>query len=292
MSDPLPATASWVVVPPFHNDAAWRAAIVEAAQAAGRQMHDLDATPEGPTTYAPDVIVLTSDASRPLQAGAPAEAIAGLLTESGIRLDPHEDPEALPQYIRLLTEQIARLGQLPASRIFRRQDFAGGAVEILPGFMLTPPAASSKPPLTPRLRAVTDAVALLDPARPRATWAPDLFNYNSRVVAGGSRGDLDLTGRPRCLLAGPYIVLPAGRWRATYRLTFDDRGSRVRIRVDWGGVEQFLSEEFVPGQPGVFEITQEYDWLEDGPAEIRLILMEGVFDGRMTFSGAEIERIG
>ena len=292
MKTPAPATASWVVVPPFHNDAAWRAAIIEAAQAAGRHIHDLDATPEDAPTNAPDVIILTSDVSRPLQAGAPAEMIAGLLTEPGIRLDPHEDPEALPQYIRLLTEQIARLGQLPANRIFRRQDFAGGAAEILPGFMLALPKATSKPLLTPRLKAVTDAVALLDPTRPQATWAPDLFNYNSRIVAGGSRGELDLTGRPRCLLAGPYIVLPAGRWRATYRLTFDETGSRLRIRVDWGGVEQFLSEEFVPGRPGVFEITQEYDWLEPGPAEIRLILLEGVFDGRMTFSGAEIERIG
>lgn len=285
-------TASWIVIPPFHHDAVWRTAVVEAAQAAGRRVHDFDAMPTGAPTQDPDVIILTADAAIPIQAGAPAEMIAGLLVNPGIRLDLDEDPDALPQHIRALTGLIAQIGLLPPERIFRRRDFASGAVEILPGFTLNSPTAPTSPPASPRLKAVASAVELLDPAHPQATWAPDLFNYNSRIVSGGSQGDLDLTGRSRCLIAGPYIVLPAGRWRATYRLTFDERGSQIRFRVDWGGVEAFLTEEFVPGRPGIFEITQEFDWAEPGPSELRLILLEGVFDGQVTFSGARIERIG
>lgn len=292
MRKPASATAPWVVVPPFRHDAAWRAAVVEAAEAAGRRVYDLDVAPEVAPMGDAGAVLLTSDASLPVQAGAPAETVAGLMIGPGIRLDPNEDPDAPPQDIRVLTDLVGRMAILPPERIFRRRDFVAGAVEILPGLTLTPPPAVPEPPLSPRLQALTDAVALLDPLHPHATWAPDLFNYDSRSVAGGGRGELDLTGRPRFLLFGPYIVLPAGRWRATYRLTFDERGSRHRFRVDWGRVDDWLFEEFVPGRAGVFEITQEYTLSVPAPAEIRIILMEAVFDGRMTFSGAEISRIG
>lgn len=292
MRKPASATASWVVVPPFRHDAAWRAAVVEAAEAAGRRVYDLDSAPEVAPTDDADAVLLTSDAYLPVRAEAPAETVAVLMTGPGIRLDPDEDPDVLPQHIHDLSDMIGRIAILPPERIFRRRDFVAGAVEIIPGLTLTPPAAVSEPPLSPRLQAVTDAVALLDPIHPQATWAPDLFNYDSRSVAGDARGHLDLTGRPRVLLFGPYIVLPAGRWRATYRLTFDERGSRHRFRVDWGSVEDLLFEEFVPGRAGVFEITQEYTWSAPAPAEIRIILLEGVFDGRVTFGGAEISRVG
>lgn len=282
-------TASWVVVPPFRHDLAWRAAVVRAAEAAGRHVYDIDATPEVAPVGDPDAVLLTSDAFRPLQAGAPAEAVAGLMIEPSIRINPDEDPESLPQDIRLLTDLMGRMAALPPERIFRQRDFISGAVEILPKLTLSPPPAVHAPALSPRHQALTNAVALLDPASPEAIWAPELFNYNSRMGAGG--GELDITGRPRCLLAGPYIVLPAGRWRATYKLKFDQRGSRARFRVDWGGVEDFLSEEFVPGRAGVFEIIQEYTWLTPSPAEVRVILLEGMFDGQMVFSGAEISRV-
>lgn len=292
MRNPASDTASWVVVPPFRHDAAWRAAVVAAAEAVGRRVYDLDAAPEAAPIDDAGAVLLTSDAFLPVQAGAPAEAVAGLMIGPGIRLDPDENPDSLPHDIRLLTDLMGRMAALPSERIFRRSDFIAGEAEILPGLTLTPPSAVREPSLSARLQAVSDAVALLDPAEPQAIWAPKLFNYNSRIVPGGGSGDLDLTGRPRCLLAGPYIVLPAGRWRATYKLKFDQGGSCARFRVDWGGVEDFLSQEFVPGCAGVFEIVQEYAWATPGPAEVRIILLEGVFDGRMSFSGAEISRVG
>lgn len=285
------SVASWVVVPPFRHDAAWRTAIVKAATSAGRHVYDMDAAPELAPVGDPNAVLLTCDASRPIQAGAPAEAVAGLMIEPGIRIDPEEDPNSLPQDIRLTTDLMSRVAMLQQDRIFRRKDFASGPVEILPQLILTPPPTVGEPVLSPRQQALTDAVALFDPASPKATWSPALFNYNSRRAAGGGFGELDLTGRPRCLLAGPYIVLPMGRWRATYRLTFDQGGSRARFRVDWGGVESFSSEEFVPGRAGAFELVQEYVWSSRAPAEIRVILLEGVFDGNVTFSGAEVSRV-
>jgi hypothetical protein len=291
MKTPAPATASWVVVPPFHHDAAWRASVIEAVRAAGRRAYDYEIAPVGAPVHDPEVVIITADATQPIMAGAPAEAIAGLIVGVGVRLDPGEDPDALPHHIRALTAQIAQMGLLPPERLYRRGDFAAGAIEILPGIMLQPPAAGAELPPSPRRRALADAVALLDPATPQAFWAPDLFLYESRLTPGGGPGDLDLTGRPRHLVCGPSIALPAGRWRATYRLTFDQSGGQLPFRLGWGRFEELESEDFVPGRPGVFEIVQEFIWTETAPAEIRISQLGGAFDGRMTFSGVKVSRV-
>lgn len=283
--------ARWIVVPPFRHDGAWRAAVAEMISAAGLHLYDLDAAPEGAPLDDGRAVILTADAYQTVVAGVPAESVAGLMTEAGIRLDPDENPDTLPQHIQALTTLIGRISLLPSTRVFRSPDFASGSIEIFSGLKLQRPAIVPEP-LSDRLQAVTEAVALLDPTHPEAIWAPVLFNYHSRLVPGGEPGQLDLTGRPRFVVTGPYIAMPAGRWRATYRLTFDSKGSRPRFRVDWGGTEDYVSEEFVPGRAGVFEVSQEYCWSEPGPCELRIVVLEGVFDGRMTFSGVEISRVG
>lgn len=292
MRCPSPSQARWVVIPPFQHDAAWQAALATAVTEAGLQLHDFDTDSQGAPLGDPKAVILTVDACHPLAAGVPAEAVAGLLAGSGVRLEGDEAADALPVHIAVFTDLIGRIGLLPADRIFRAGDFAFGPVEILSGLKLQRPTGAPVPTaLSPRLRAVTEAVALLDPARPQATWAPELFNYDSRIIPGGSPGQLDLTGRLRFMITGPYITLPPGRWRATYRLTFDAPGSRLRFRIDWGSQNDFISEEFSPGRAGVFEIVQEYTWAQPAPCELRIIVLEGVFDGRMTFSGAQVERI-
>ncbi|HEY1074024.1 hypothetical protein [Brevundimonas sp.] len=292
MSQPARLNARWIVVPPFQHDVLWRDAVAAAVAEAGLRLHDLDAAPEGAPLDDPRAIILTADANQAVAAGVAADALAGLIAGPGLRLNGDEAPEALPPHIAVLTDLMGRIALLPPTRVFRSADFVAGPIEVLPGLPLHRPALPRALALSPRLEAVRQAVALLDPAYPQATWAPALFNYHSRVVPGGACGELDLTGRPRFMITGPYITMPAGRWRATYRLTFDAKGSRPRFRVDWGGQTDFISEEFTPGRPGVFEIVQDYDWTEPAPCELRVLVLEGVFDGRMTFSGARIERVG
>lgn len=292
MSRSTSSQARWIVIPPFRHDAAWRAAATAAVAEAGLRLHDVDADPQNAPLNDAGAVILTIDAHQPLAAGVPAEALACLIAGPGMRLDGDEAPDAVPPHIAVYTDLMGRTDLLPEHRLFRPDDFASGPVEILPGLKLRRPTlAPASAPLSPRLAALTEAVALLDPASPRAIWAPDLFNYDSRIVPGGTRGQLDLTGRPRFMITGPYITMPPGRWRATYRLTFDAKGSRPRFRADWGGQTDYTSEEFVPGRAGVFEIVQEHVWAERAVCELRVVVMEGVFDGRMTFSGAEITRI-
>lgn len=292
MSPSSSSRARWIVVPPFRHDVAWREAVTTAVAEAGLRLHDFDAAPQDAPLGDPRAVILTADALQAIEAGVPAEALAGLIAGPGMRLNGDEAPDALPPHIAVLTDLMARVSLLPHDRVFRAADFASAPVEILHGIEVHRPSAAPAVALSPRLRAVTEAVALLDPASPQATWAPELFNYDSRMAPGGKCGQLDLTGRPRFMITGPYITLPPGRWRASYRLTFDARGSRPRFRVDWGGQTDFVSEEFTPGRAGVFQIVQEYDWTERAPCELRIIVLEGVFDGRMTFDGAQISRVG
>lgn len=123
----------------------------------------------------------------------------------------------------------------------------------------------------------------------KATWSPELFNYDLKSVDLAKAGKaFDITGKPRFLISGPYITMPKGIWQAQIKLGFDDGASRSRYRIDWGGVETYQSEEFHPGRPGYFEIIMSHEWLEAAPAEVRLVQLEGVFDGHVTFIGVDI----
>src|SRR6185312_3368852 len=48
-------------------------------------------------------------------------------------------------------------------------------------------------------------------------WAPGLF-WREGGESGPAKGPVDITGRARCLLTGPRILLPLGRWRLSLRL--------------------------------------------------------------------------
>lgn len=123
----------------------------------------------------------------------------------------------------------------------------------------------------------------------KTTWSPELFSYDVKCVDLARSGQpFDITGKPRFLISGPYVTMPTGFWKAKITLGFDDGASRSRFRIDWGEVESYQSQEFHPGRPGFFEIVMSHQWVDAAPAEVRLVQLEGVFDGHVTFAGVEI----
>jgi len=123
----------------------------------------------------------------------------------------------------------------------------------------------------------------------KTTWSPELFSYDVKSVDLARSGQpFDITGKPRFLISGPYVTMPTGFWKAKITLGFDDGASRSRFRIDWGEVESYQSQEFYPGRPGFFEIVMSHQWVDAAPAEVRLVQLEGVFDGHVTFAGVEI----
>ena len=123
----------------------------------------------------------------------------------------------------------------------------------------------------------------------KTTWSPEIFSYDVKCVDLARSGQpFDITGKPRFLISGPYVTMPTGFWKAKIMLGFDDGASRSRFRIDWGEVESYQSQDFYPGRPGCFEIVMSHQWVEAAPAEVRLVQLEGVFDGHVTFGGVEI----
>jgi hypothetical protein len=61
-------------------------------------------------------------------------------------------------------------------------------------------------------------------------WAPNLF------IVGDTHqwltGPIDITGRSRCLIYGPYIRLPPGRWNADVTVAFAELGGSKDFIID------------------------------------------------------------
>lgn len=277
--------AYWIILPTVREREAWRSAIAASAQAAGLRLIDWDVarSPDAPGDS--KAVILTQDADAARAAGAdPARTTVALASAApGIdAIPPGADRNALLLHA---TQFMARADAFAASRVLRAVDMQG-EVELAPGLTVRAPEAGPVSDLSRNLEIYGKADAVV-------TWGPSFFTYDLRNANQGPRtGELDLTGRPRFLIHGPYIVMPPGRWKAVFRLSFDGPGSRVRFRLDWGGQTEYDSEELTPGKPGLFEIEMDYVWREPAPAEFRIMVFEGVFDGRMTFGGVRVSRVG
>lgn len=145
---------------------------------------------------------------------------------------------------------------------------------------------------------------LIATAKPRATrssstargavlnWSPERFRYDMRESElREAVNKMDVAGRARHLVWGPYEVLPAGCWRATARLIFDRWSCRHKYYLEFGAVADFVRHEFCPGRDGVFEFVTDHTWSESSRAELRIVMIESSLGGRFDFMGAQIEKL-
>ncbi|QSF54718.1 hypothetical protein [Brevundimonas fontaquae] len=130
------------------------------------------------------------------------------------------------------------------------------------------------------------------PPRPgvAAHWPSHVFSYQSEAFVDGSP-DIDLTGRPRMLLHGPYVFLPIGRWRADIRFAVDPEGGAAPLRVQWGKDGDYATLEFRVAQGGEYSVSLEHDWKEPAPAQVVIWVTEAVFRGHFMYRGCSIDMI-
>jgi hypothetical protein len=129
------------------------------------------------------------------------------------------------------------------------------------------------------------------PIGAQANWAPHLFSYPVGKAYEGGGPEIDLTGRARALVHGPYIELPPGVWRADIRFTMDPRGSPIRLRFDWGVNADFVMASPLVQRDGAYGLSLTRRWSEQGPAQVRVWVMQGVFDGQFEFQGCTVRRM-
>lgn len=111
-------------------------------------------------------------------------------------------------------------------------------------------------------------------------WPPDKFRYDMREADARERVQrMDIAGRARALVWGPYDVLTPGLWRATARFSVDRWACRQTYRLEWGATADYSLFEFTPHVAGVFEVSADRLWHKAEKAELRIILTEGSLGG-------------
>ncbi|MDZ4362855.1 hypothetical protein [Brevundimonas sp.] len=169
-----------------------------------------------------------------------------------------------------------------------------GAIEIVPGLRV--PAAEHLPEATDASAART-ALSLFAGGPPRhgasAQWARDLFRHTSTSdVVQGVPERLDITGRGRILVFGPYVSLPPGDWRIRLRFWMDTSAAKASWRLEWGDQARFATHAFRPGRAGRFEVEISHRWEAAAPSELRLALDVPAVDGVLGFEGVRVDRVG
>lgn len=271
----------WLVLPYTPDREAWRASLYQAAAEADRTIFEWDQGGEADWNTRP--LLLTANVASALSIQADPARIAAVFGSLDVATPDNLSTSERHDVVRAVTSGFAQLTLLPPNRLFTPERFGGSPLEVLPDLVVVPPFASL--PSTSPL-----ATALELHLRDKAIWPVEIFSWSSPFQRDGDFAVLDLTGRPRFLAFGPYIVMPVGRWKARFRITFDDYASRYLFRVDWGGVEHYSSHEFRPGKAGVYEFEMTYDWFESASCEFRVILREGAFHGEVAVSDLAITR--
>lgn len=118
-------------------------------------------------------------------------------------------------------------------------------------------------------------------------WERDLFFISEEPPRApdpppASR-PVDITGRPRHLLYGPYMTLPPGSWSATIALGFSPEAAELSYVVEIGsGTQGVLCAQTVqPGEQRLVELGLSFTLAEPDFVEIRIGNERAAFDGRL-----------
>lgn len=277
----------------------------------------LDKLTSEPTEDNPaDMFLVVTD---PAQAEAWRTALAAINTS--LRIDVVDESRGLehvsPKHLTVIMTQpriargemgglsmtdasrlLAQASDLPAGTTFLADHgaIAGSMVEIFSTPIQFPSVvqdAAGDPPHS----GDREALALYGDGPPavgsRAVWQQDIFTFDAKACANSREpGDLDLVGRARYLIHGPYFWLPRGSWRATIRFAVDDDASVHNFRFEWGGAEVFSQLAILPGKPGFYEAQLDHDLSDAESMEFRLVIPQSVLAGRMLVQQITVERIG
>lgn len=132
--------------------------------------------------------------------------------------------------------------------------------------------------------------SLLDQMRRRLTgaaydaidWPISMF-INTACPDQPFDGSVDLTGPARCVIYGPYLCLPIGRWslNATIDVCDNFSGNQLSVDVFQGAV--LAHKTFTLPSEGHFLLTARFAVTEPRKAiELRFMLLQGAIEGKIT----------
>jgi len=119
-------------------------------------------------------------------------------------------------------------------------------------------------------------------------WDREIF-YSHEAPDGRCPEIIDLAGRRRDLVYGPYRYLSPGIWRATVSLELSPAAAESSLEVQLGILPDYVGVDVPRGVSGLQTIEIEHRVRDRGPAEVRLRLKKATSRGAVRFLGARIE---
>lgn len=120
-------------------------------------------------------------------------------------------------------------------------------------------------------------------------WGTALFSPGGEPHRS-LEGPIDVTGRARCLIEGPFIALPQGAWRITMVFDFSPAATDYEYVLEVHAGRSLAANSFVPHPGSVTrDIDFEIDETVDHPVSVRLSLFHSAFDGTMSLLGVTLK---
>ena len=112
-------------------------------------------------------------------------------------------------------------------------------------------------------------------------WPRELFGISDAPTEAATR-DIDIAGRARCLVFGPYMQLFAGSWKARVVLGFSAQTVGTRFMIDVATDAPIGHTTITPDAAGVYEVIVDFAISEsDRPIEVRVFNEKPSFEGHI-----------
>lgn len=272
-----------VLVTPSAAGFAWREALLERASQLGWPITDL-AVDTGARVTSGLVFAHNHLAMQAFPASARAVLIDTTATDPVDPAIPATlETVMLRSQVLVQAEMAAADGAATVNAARYRLEFPGlGPVERREGAPYRIHPSVSESPL-----------ALFDSSDPGtfANWAPRWFVYNGGFDGSADEPQIDMTGRMRPMMHGPYIHLPAGRWRVDVSFTVDPEKAHAPLLFEWGSGVEFCRVVAEIRTRGAYSVSLERIWTEPEPVQLRIWPAHPVFQGRFGFRGCRVTRV-
>ena len=128
---------------------------------------------------------------------------------------------------------------------------------------------------------------------PPIVWERELFFLGDRPNERAT-DIIDMTGRARCLLHGPHIMLPPGAWSLSLKLFFSHAAAEHDFLAEVVAGQPIASSIIRPRAEGVFELNLAFvlESATDHPIAIRLSTQRAAFDGTVAVMRAALATDG
>lgn len=128
------------------------------------------------------------------------------------------------------------------------------------------------------------------PVKPGATasWSPEVYKSPMSILPGV--GSIDLTGRDRLLIQGPYFEITPGSWSLTADFEIEAPAFGIPLAFEWGHDADVVRLTETIRRPGLYRVTLEHVWVDANHADFKVLLTQPTFQGGLRLVGSLITR--